>query len=1513
MLRRLKLLGASLLLCGIALSLDPAKIVGDTKIDLTVNPFGFLQRALHLWDPSYFGQLQNQAYGYFFPNGPFHALLIALDMPEWLVQRVWMSVLLCAAFLGVVKLAEALGIGSLHTRILAGAAYALAPRVLTLLSYNSAELQPMMLLPWIVLPLVYGTRHGRPPMRMAMLSALAFLFCGGTNAASELAVLVVPLVYLLTRARGPRKRRLLAWWLAALFLASFWWMVPLLIMGRYVFSFMPYTEDAATTTGVTTLTNALRGADNWMGYVPVPGQPALPAGAELSTDPWMAAATALVAGLGLAGLVNRGTPERLFLITTLLTGTAIVVAGYTGTLTGPFAETMRDLLNGALSPFRNIHKFDALIRLPVVLGLAHLPVVLARDTADRRARSPRAEPAPMRGGLAARLLAGARGAGHEGGGSATVPPPGTVYRASAAVCALALAATLTPVATVGVATPGGFERIPGYWYEAARWLDSHNRSGTTMAVPGSARGEYTWGRPMDEPMQPLMETAWANHQIIPWGSAGVSRLNHEIDQRISSGRGSAGLTATLARMGVTHLLVRNDLERESLNGGWPARVHQALADSPGITRAASFGPEVGSADSGQASLWYDQPYRSLDVYTVDGAAPRVGTVPADEAVRVAGGPEALLDLAEQGMLPGDRPVIVGDDPGAEDIAAEDTVVTDTARRREVVYSDVRRNAGNTLTAEEDRREAPAPDIADPAWNGYTTVARYEGVSDVSASSSEAGSGALPSARDPGRMPFAALDDALDTSWRSSAFAGAVGEWLEIEFEEPREVGRLSIAFEQMSGEPPPARISLITDDDRTSAPVAPTEDPQEFAAPAGETSTLRIRVDELAWEPEYRFGTRVGITSVTVPGLEAERTLSVPGVPGAGTFLFTGSTGTVPGCMEGSRVWVCNPDLAVQGEGAYTFDRSFAMTGRAANGEHTVNGHAVATDPHDVENAANRSGGYPKVTSSSTSVDHPAAMGRNAFDDDEATVWYPSPDEDEPWLDAELKERTEIGGLRVDFPGGAAAPVEVTVEAGGTVRSGWLDGSGWLGFDPVTADRLRISFDPPAGQPLEVGRVALPDVEALPPVEGGEAATPCGLGPVLRVNGERVETRIVSGTLEDRAAGRPLPYESCSDVPVREGGNRLVVEPGDQYRVRSAVLSGADSALPAVKPQGSQGAEDSGAADGGSGEGGSGSAEVETAGVAAVSGWGSSERRVTVDAGGDRFLVVNENFNEGWRATVDGREAPLEPVRLDGWKQAWRLPAGTSGQVTLSYTPDAAYHAALALGAAFALVVAVLALRRPVGERNAARARRRARRTAAGEPAPEVRPVLGRAAALPTAVPGRLPRPALVPLGVVYGLWVGGAAGAGAVGGALLLVWWLGRTPSRSLRHARPERPALGGRLLQVLAGPWTVVVCIAGAGVCLGAGTYLAHQMPFHDLSDLLSEPLREWVPQALCLPALARLVVAVGELLGPARETAREAPPAGGAAAGGPADAGASDGGHRDAPEPAGEQQAAAEEVRT
>ncbi len=92
---------------------SPGQISPDTKLDLTANPLRFLARAANLWNSELpFGQAQNQAYGYLFPHGAFFLLGDMLGLPGWVTQRLWWALLLTVGFWGLLRLAEALGIGT---------------------------------------------------------------------------------------------------------------------------------------------------------------------------------------------------------------------------------------------------------------------------------------------------------------------------------------------------------------------------------------------------------------------------------------------------------------------------------------------------------------------------------------------------------------------------------------------------------------------------------------------------------------------------------------------------------------------------------------------------------------------------------------------------------------------------------------------------------------------------------------------------------------------------------------------------------------------------------------------------------------------------------------------------------------------------------------------------------------------------------------------------------------------------------------------------------------------------------------------------------------------------------------------------------------------------------------------------------------------------------------------------------------------------------------------------------
>ncbi|HTM86222.1 MAG TPA: alpha-(1-_3)-arabinofuranosyltransferase family protein, partial [Mycobacterium sp.] len=126
--RWLWLVGAIALACSFVQA--PGRISPDTKLDLTADPLRFLARAVNLWSSELpFGQVQNQAYGYLFPHGAFFLAGDLVGLPGWIVQRLWWAVLLTVGFWGLLRVAEALRIGTPTARLIGAAAFALSPRV----------------------------------------------------------------------------------------------------------------------------------------------------------------------------------------------------------------------------------------------------------------------------------------------------------------------------------------------------------------------------------------------------------------------------------------------------------------------------------------------------------------------------------------------------------------------------------------------------------------------------------------------------------------------------------------------------------------------------------------------------------------------------------------------------------------------------------------------------------------------------------------------------------------------------------------------------------------------------------------------------------------------------------------------------------------------------------------------------------------------------------------------------------------------------------------------------------------------------------------------------------------------------------------------------------------------------------------------------------------------------------------------------------------------------------------
>ena len=1256
----------------LAFAQSPGRIAPDTKLDLTINPLRFLARSANLWNSDLpFGQTQNQAYGYLFPHGAFFLAGDVLGLPGWVTQRLWWALLLAVGFWGVVRLAEALDVGNPTSRVIAAIAFTLSPRVLTTIGAISSETLPMMLAPWVLLPVVLALRGAGPVRILAARSALAVALMGAVNAVATLTACLAAVIWWAAHRPDKLWWRFTAWWALCTTLAVAWWVVALLVLGRVSPPFLDFIESSGVTTQWLSLTEVLRGTYSWTPFV----APNATAGASLVTGSLAVLATSLVAAAGLAGLALRSMPARGRLITMLLIGLTLLAVGYSGALGSPFAQQVQAFLDADGTPLRNVHKLDPLLRLPLVLGLAHL-----------LGRLPLPGSAPRREWVQA------------------YAHPERDKRVSVGAVALVALVVATSLAWTGrLAPPGTFTAIPQYWQQAADWLDQHNTPGTpgrVLVVPGAPFATQEWGNSHDEPFQVLGASPWGVRDSIPLTPSETIRALDSVQQLFAAGRPSAGLADTLDQQGISYLAVRNDLDPDTSRSARPLLVHRVLDGSPGLTKVASFGDAVGPGtlkgfitDSGLRPQ-----YPAVEIYRVgppDSAPMRPYLTDADAMARVDGGPEALLRIDERRRLLGEPPLgpmLLTADARAAGLAAPAVTVTDSPVARETDYGRVDDHS-SAVRAPGDARNTFNRVTDYPAGGADVVFGRWTG-GRVSVSSSAADSTALPYVA-PSTGAAAAIDGDPATSWVSNSLQAAVGQWLQVDFDRPITNAAVTITPSATAVGAQVRRIEVSTANGTSTLRFDAAGKPLTAALPLGETPWVRFTaVATNDGSPGVQFGiTDFAVTQYDASGfaqpVNLRHTVDVPGPP-AGSAVAQWDLGQEllgrPGCADGPDAVRCAATMALTPEEPVNLSRTLTVPGP------TSVTPTVWVRARQGPNLADLIA-QPGTTRAGGDADLIDVLGSAyaASDGDPRTSWTAPQNIVQHRtggnLTLKLPRPTEVTALRLT-PSPAELPAHPTLVAvdlgnGPQVRRLAPDGSQTVDLAPHVTDTVTVSIldwrdviDRTALGFDQVKPSGFAEVTALDgrgaPIGAPDAARnrarpvalPCGRGPIIGVAGQFIQTSVDTtvGTLLD---GAPIAATPCRSGPILlpAGQQELVVSPGPAFVADGIQLTTPIANQLAMAPRV----------------------------LADVTGWQADHRTLEIGpSAAQRVLVVPESINRGWTAR-DSEGTALQPITVNGWQQGWLVPPGTSGAVTLDFGSNTVYRVGLFGGLALLPLLFLLA------------------------------------------------------------------------------------------------------------------------------------------------------------------------------------------------------------------------------
>ncbi len=1225
---------------------SPGAYIADARFEHYWGSVQFLERHQWLWDGF---RTLGRPTQYFSPViGTWLALLDLVGAPPWLAERLTHAAYLSFGGIGSVQVLRVFRprIGIEH--VITGLVFMFSPYTTQFLLPSGIFLH-YSLSPWLLWTFLRGVRGvGRSSWQWPAAFALLVFIVGALNSASLLYALVplpVACAYLLWVERSTTWRLVIGWTVRAGVLTAGVSAAAVVVIGanaELVRQNLSSTEQAATVSRASSWTESFRGLGSWLSYFWTGAAPLKSEAARFFTEPATIVASFLLPVCSLFGFArSRWQPRLLFGWLGIVS--LVLMVGIHPVDSSPPLGSALDRASDSfvfLKSLRNGYKAGA--------GLAlFVGVMLGTGVA-----------AAVRGPLA---------------GSTLAKRTGRVLAMTGVV--LVVLVSSSPFWTGSLySARDRMDDVPAYWDEAIDWLDARSEDGRVLIAPGANRARYRWGYPGDDIFDALLERDHTARWSLAQGTPLTADLLVAIDEALSHGEYSEGtLEPILERLGIRWLVIRNDLDWQALGSPRPASL-DALRSDPALTRVATFGrpgENVTRDDDAVADLLNESDLPPVEVFEAAGATmgPRVS--PPTGHLLVDGAGDAWPTLAQAGYL-GDRSVVYPASVAEADLvdlggAAGSVVITDTNRRRVTRATSARNLISHTLAVDEELGR-PAGDLF--GVEGTQSVVVYPDAETIEAS----WYGGTLQPFQWWLRPASAFDQDPETHWSVGRWTEATGNWLEVQFGEPRELSTLRLEQAALDGSHRSITgVKLLLDDSEITAKL--TGPVTELALPVGVTTTsLRIVIDEV----EGPGLGPVGFSEIEIDDLDLREFIRVPTYTTgriAESDPDSSPLGDVPLAFLFKRATRGEPDeeVALRREFEVPADATYQVRGELRPGSSVDDtGLALLREGAVVGSATSTSG---------TAL---ATGGSLAVDGDASTAWL-APPEAGSALDVRFPERSVSEVVVVPATAEAVGRPGLSVLTSVSVTVFGPEGSHTVDSDVPTscvvipesrdcvevaivsipvqsADRLQVEITGVDRRSGTLGSLPVGITEVLvdgaPVAQGDSQDLTDECFPLLEVDGDPVLVRLTdpSGEL---VAGEALGFMGCEQLDLESGSHRLVSVSSARGLVDWVVLE-TDEPEPG---------------------------EMAAAVSQFARGPSSSSGLLQAPVGG--FLISGESFSESWgvRGWDAGTPMPVDTM------SAWPIPAGFSGQVQVNHRAQILYQVALVVSAVSVVVCVALVLR----------------------------------------------------------------------------------------------------------------------------------------------------------------------------------------------------------------------------